>query len=63
MKGFLVDTNIPSELTKPWPEQRVSDFLRKAGKENVFLSVLSLGEIWKGIAMLPRSNKRAELED
>jgi predicted nucleic acid-binding protein len=62
MNGFLVDTNIPSELTRKKPEPAVEDFLAKAGKEHVYMSVLSLDEIVKGIAELPASRKRQDLE-
>lgn len=48
MKGYLVDTNVPSELTHETPDARVVAFLRKAGKESLFLSVMTLGEICKG---------------
>jgi toxin FitB len=61
VNGYLVDTNVLSELTKPAPEPRVEDFLRQA-KHSVFVSVLSMGEIRKGIALLPASNRRALLE-
>ena len=62
MKGYLVDTNIPSELTREKPDVRVEAFLDKAGKSSVFLSVLTIGEICKGIANLPPSQKRTGLE-
>jgi toxin FitB len=62
MNGYLVDTNIPSELTRKKPEPAVEAFLTKAGKEHVYMSVLSLGEIVKGIAELPVSRKRQDLE-
>jgi predicted nucleic acid-binding protein len=62
VKGYLVDTNIPSELTRDTPDARVADFLRKAGKEGVFLSVMTIGEICKGIDMLPVSQKRDGLQ-
>jgi predicted nucleic acid-binding protein len=61
VNGFLVDTNIVSELTRPQPDARVEEFLRQS-KDQVFISVLSIGEIRKGIASLPISNKRAALE-
>ena len=63
MKGYLVDTNVPSELTRETPDPRVAAFLRKAGKETLFLSVMTLGEICKGIDMLPASQKRDALQD
>jgi toxin FitB len=60
--GYLVDTNIPSELTRQQPEARVADFIRKASKENLFLSVMTIGEICKGIDLLPPGQKRTALE-
>ena len=62
MNGYLVDTNVLSELTKPSPLPEVEVFLRKA-KNSIFVSVFSIGEVRKGIAGLPMSNKRASLED
>ena len=63
MKGYLVDTNIPSELTRERPDARVAAFLDNAGQSRVFLSVLTIGEICKGIAELPASQKRTGLQD
>lgn len=63
MTGYLVDTNIPSELTRQQPDARVADFIRKAGKDNLFLSVMTIGEICKGIDLLPVSQKRTALQD
>ena len=62
MNGYLVDTNIPSELTREVPDARVAAFLRKAGKESVFLSVMTIGEICKGINMLPVGQKQGALQ-
>ncbi len=63
MNGYLVDTNIPSELTREVPDARVAAFLRKAGKESVFLSVMTIGEICKGINMLPVGHKQSALQN
>jgi predicted nucleic acid-binding protein len=41
--GYLVDTNVPSELTRETPDARVVAFLRKARKESLFLSVMTRG--------------------
>ena len=62
MKGYLVDTNIPSELTRPRPEPQVIAFLNDAGKDRVYLSVLTLGEIYKGIAGLSDNNRKNRLQ-
>ena len=61
MNGYLVDTNILSELTRPQPTPQVEAFLRRS-TDKIFVSVFSIGEIHKGIEALPISNKRAELE-
>lgn len=61
MKGYLVDTNIPSELTRDIPDVRVAAFLESAGNASVFLSVMTVGEICKGIDILPARPKRNAL--
>jgi predicted nucleic acid-binding protein len=58
---YLVDTNLPSELTKPAPDPRVAEFLIQAGRERVCVSVVTIGEICKGIGALPESKRREEL--
>lgn len=63
MTGYLVDTNVPSELTRDRPDARVELFLHKAGQNSVFLSVLTVGEISKGIAGLSPGQKRSALQD
>ena len=63
MNGYLVDTNLPSELTKPLPNREVADFLIRAGRTHVYASVVTLGEICKGIASLPDGKRRAELQE
>jgi len=63
VKGFLLDTNIPSELTYPRPEPLVKRWLDEVDDELLFFSVISLAEICKGIAKLPESKKRTQLQD
>jgi predicted nucleic acid-binding protein len=43
--AYLVDTNLPSELTKPVPHPDVAEFLIRAGREQVYASVVTIGEI------------------
>ena len=62
MNGYLVDTNVLSELTKPSPAAQVEAFLRQS-KDRVYVSVFSIGEIRKGVASLPASNRRAVLQE
>lgn len=63
MNGYLVDTNVPSELTRDAPDARVAAFFENAGRESLFLSVMTVGEICKGIDLLPASRKRSDLQD
>jgi len=62
VKGFLLDTNIPSELTRPLPQPSVSQRLDEVDDELLYFSVVSLGEVLKGIASLPTSKRRNELQ-
>ncbi|MFY9680926.1 MAG: type II toxin-antitoxin system VapC family toxin [Candidatus Sulfotelmatobacter sp.] len=62
MRGFLLDTNCISELIRSNPEPRVMDWMRAADESLLYLSVLTLGEIRKGAAILPQSKRRTRLE-
>ena len=62
MSGFLLDTNIISELVKPKPEANVTEWVENTDESLLYLSVLTLGEIRRGIAALPESRRRATLE-
>ena len=62
MSGFLVDTNCVSELVRVKPERRVLEWFEAADERLLYLSVLTLGEIRKGLADLPQSRRRTHLE-
>ena len=62
MSGYLLDTNVVSELTKLQPDSRVVKWIHAADEELLHLSVLTIGEVRNGIDLLPRSNKRSLLE-
>lgn len=62
MTGFLLDTNIISELIKPRPEPKVVTWVDSTDETLLFLSVLTLGEIRKGIAALEKASRRVALE-
>jgi predicted nucleic acid-binding protein len=53
MSGFLLDTNVISEAVGPRPEPLVLEWLEAADESVLYLSVLTLGEIGKGLAILP----------
>ncbi len=62
MSGFLLDTCVISELIKPNSEAAVTAWVDATHEELLFLSVLTLGEIRKGIVALPQSARRSRLE-
>lgn len=64
MKGFLVDTNVLSEFGRsaPPPNPGVKAWLESTPPDSLFASVLSLGEIRKGIELLQPGKKRFSLE-
>ena len=62
MSGFLLDTNIISELVKPRPQANVTGWIENTDESLLYLSVLTLGEIRRGIASLSQSRRRATLE-
>lgn len=62
MSGFLLDTNCISELVKVKPERRVLEWFDAANEELLYLSVLTLGEIRKGLAGLAQGRRRTHLE-
>ena len=62
MSGFLLDTNVISELIKPRPEANVTAWIEGTDESLLYLSVLTLGEIRRGIATLAQSRRRASLE-
>ena len=58
---YLLDTCVISELTKKAPRNSVVDFVASVDEAFLYLSVLTLGEIRKGIAKLADSDRRAAL--
>jgi toxin FitB len=62
MSGFLLDTNCISELVRPKPEPRVLNWMEAADEATLYLSVLTVGEIRKGVAGLTQSKRRTQLE-
>jgi len=62
VSGFLLDTNVISELIRPKPEPKVVKWIEAIDEELIFLSVLTIGEIRKGINLHPDRGKRAKLE-
>jgi predicted nucleic acid-binding protein len=61
-RGFLLDTNVPSELTRPRPDPRVAQWLDDTDDDLMYLSVITIGEVCKGITVHPEAHRRAGSE-
>ena len=62
MTRYLLDTNIISNATKASPSEPLVGWLAEQTDESLFISSLSLAEIWRGILEKPAGKKRRELE-
>lgn len=60
--SWLLDTCVVSELVRPKPKASVVQWMRDQDERALFLSVITLGELEKGIAKLVASGKRIALE-
>jgi hypothetical protein len=57
----LLDTCVLSELHRPQPHPGVRSAVKQAASEDLFISVISTGEIAKGIGLLKESSKKHAL--
>ncbi len=63
MKGWLLDTNVISELRRPRPNARVRAFVAAQALEELFISSVTVAEIRFGIEMVRDPIRRTELND
>lgn len=62
MKSYLLDTCALSEFTRPRPDARVQAWFAALPEDAGHVSVLTLGELEKGISRLAGSRRRSTLE-
>ena len=60
--NYILDTNVISELVKGIPNSKVVSWLDRVDPDNIYLSVIALGEIRKGIEKLPASKRKNTLD-
>lgn len=58
---FLLDTCCISELTRRRPDEGLEDWFARHGTGLAHLSVVTLGEVQKGVARLPAGQRRESL--
>jgi len=63
LTGWLLDTNVVSELRRPRPEPRVVEFIRQQKLEELYVSVVTLADLRFGIELVQDAVRRSELND
>jgi predicted nucleic acid-binding protein len=61
--GWLLDTNVLSELRRPRPDARVRKFIAGQRLEDLFVSTVTFAEIRFGIEIISDPIRRAELTE
>ncbi len=59
--NYLLDTNVVSEWARPRPAPQVIRWLADADEDRVFLSVITIAELERGVSLLPAGSKRESL--
>ena len=60
--NYILDTNVISELVAARPNQKVVDWIQSVESNQVFLSVIAIGELKKGIEKLLDSDRKEKLD-
>jgi toxin FitB len=60
--NYLLDTCLISELAKSKPDEKVVDWVLSENETSFYVSVLTFGELHKGVEKLPDSKKKEELQ-
>jgi toxin FitB len=63
VNGWLLDTNVLSELRRPKPETKVLTFVAAQPLDLLYVSSVTFAEIRFGIELVTDANRRAELND
>ncbi|MCG2739835.1 MAG: type II toxin-antitoxin system VapC family toxin [Syntrophaceae bacterium] len=58
---YILDTCAISELVAKQPNPKVVEYVDSLDPDDVYLSVVTIGEISKGIEKLPKSKRKQEL--
>ena len=60
--NYILDTNVISELVATRPDSKVIDWIQSVDPNHVYLSVIAIGELKKGVDKLPNSERKAMLD-
>ena len=63
MTGWLLDTNVLSELRRPRPERKVVAFIAAQPLDSLYISSVTVAEIRFGVELAADATRRGELND
>ena len=59
---IILDTNVVSEPLRPLPDQNVLAWLDRQAPETLYLTTITVAELWAGVAQLPAGKRRTQLQ-
>ena len=59
--NLLLDTNVLSAVQRPMPDPKVLEWLDAVDEDRVFISVASIAELRRGIALMDDGRRRVAL--
>jgi toxin FitB len=60
---IILDTNVVSEPLRPKPNPEVLGWLNRQAPETLYLTTISVAELWSGIELLPPGKRRRQLQE
>lgn len=60
---ILLDTNVISEPQKPQPSAAVERFIRDTPEDGLYLSIITIAELYRGVALMAEGRRRIRLSE
>jgi toxin FitB len=59
---IVLDTNVVSEPLRSQPSPEVLDWLDRQAPETLYLTTITVAELWSGIELVPAGKRRTQLQ-
>lgn len=63
MSRYVLDTNVISNVTKPAPPEPLLVWMAGQRDEDLFITSLTIAEVWRGLLEMPAGRKKDQLKD
>ena len=60
---IVLDTNVVSEPLRPRPDRHVLEWLDRQAPATLYLTTITIAELWAGIELLPAGKRRTQLHN